>query len=302
MSRTQRILDRFPAFYRIWDDNSLIFKLVNALGKRLDEADKDSDRILRSHWVDTAFREDLDKLGAIFNLERKPAESDSQYRNRLRRAIMEFKGGGTVNAVLTSVRMALGLRGDYPIQLAENPPVEASRTIEVRTGDIWVMSSNSVLDAVPTITLSIESPDAEVTNPTVANLETDEKITFNGVVGSGQKLAVKDRKATLDKTDVRKSMSTNKVPRLLRKGSTWSYTEQVEEEIGVMDKARFDSSVFAIGIPTAKLVFNWTAYQPAAFELQIPKDVVSRKEALPMVRGVVDSVKAAGVKAIINVI
>ncbi len=103
------------------------------------------------------------------------------------------------------------------------------------------VSSNSALDAVPSITLSIESSDAEVTNPTIANLETDERITFNGVVGSGQKLAVKDRKATLDKTDVRKSMSTNKVPRLLRKDrSNRSVTKkQVEGVTGSSHRASF---------------------------------------------------------------
>ena len=302
MSRTQRILDRFPAFYKIWDDRSLIFKLVTSLGKRLDEADKGSDRILRSHWVDTAFREDLDKLGAIFNLERKPEESDSQYRSRLKKAIVEYKGGGTVNAVLTSVKTALGLPSDYPIQLVENPPVETSRTVEARTGDTWVMSSDSVLDAVPSMTLSIETPEAKVTNPTISNLDTDEKIAFDGIIESGQKLTVKGGKAILDKTNVRKSMSTSKVPSLLRKGSTWGYAEEVEEEIGLMDRARFDGSVFAIGIPMAKLVFNWTAYQPAAFEIQIPKDAVSTDSDLSTIRDVVDSVKAAGVEAKIKVI
>ena len=302
MSRTKRIQDRFPDFYRIWDDRSLIFKLVNSLGKRLDEADKDSDRILRSHWVGTAFREDLDKLGAIFNLERKPEESDSQYRSRLKRAIVEFKGGGTVSAVLTSVKTALGLPGDYPIQMVENPPVETSRTVEVRTGDTWVMSSNSVLDAVPGMTLSIETTDAKVTNPTISNLDTDEKITFNGVIESGQKLTVKDGKAMLDKTNVRNSMSTAKVPSLLRKGSTWSYAGEVEEEIGLMDRAKFDSSVFAIGIPMARLVFNWTACQPAAFEIQIPKDAIASKGDFSALRDVVGSVRAAGVEAMIKVV
>ncbi len=164
------------------------------------------------------------------------------------------------------------------------------------------MSSSSVLDADPSISVSIETADAKVTNPTISNLDTGEKITFEGIIESGQELTIKDGKAMLDKTNVRKSMSTSKAPSLLRKDSTWSYTEEVEEEIGLMDTARFDSSIFAIGIPTAKLVFSWTAYQPAAFEIQVPKDIVSTEGDLSTIRDVVDSVKAAGVEAKIKVI
>jgi len=302
MSRTQRIVDRFPSFYKVWDSRSRIFKVVSAIAKRLDEADSDLVAILRSHWVDTAFGGDLDSLGAILNVRRKMDEPDSRYRNRLYRAIAEFKGGGTMSAVLTSVKMALGVPEGAPIRLVENPPIEVSKTLEVRTGDTWVMSSNSVLDAVPSLVISIETKDAEITNPTVANLDTDEKIKFNGIIKSGEELRIEDGKITLNGVDVTDRLSTTKVPSLLRKVSKWSYAELVEEVIGRFDVATFDKSVFAIGIPTVKLVFRWTAYQPATFEVQIPADVLLGRGDLSILQEAVDSIKAAGVKAMVKVI
>ncbi len=301
MSRTQGILERFAGFFKTWDNRSRLFRVAAALGKRLDEADKDLTKILRAHWVDTAFGQDLNQIGAIFNLKRTPVESDSEYRNRLKRAIAEFKGGGTVSAVLTSVRMLLGLPKDYPIQLTENPSAEASRTVEVRTGDTWVMSSNSVLDAVPSVMLSVETANAKVTNPTITNLDIHEAVTFNGLIRSGETLKVQEGKAFLGRTNVTKSMSSSKVPRLLRKGSEWSYTELLEEQIGIFDRAAFDESVFAVGIPTAKLTFTWTAYQPATFEVRIPREAVSEKGRLSAVQDAVDSIRAAGVRAVVKV-
>jgi hypothetical protein len=302
MKRTKRILSRFPIFYKVWDENSRIFKVINAIGKRLEEADKDTNAILRAHWIDTAFGEDIDRLGAIFNLKRRIGEDDSEYRSRLKRAIMDFKGGGTVSAILLSVKMTLGLPNDYPLELVENPPVVINRALEVRTGDTWLMSSNSVLDATPSITLTNETADMPITNPTILNVDTGEKIVFNGTIRMGEELKIEDGKATLNGIDVTERLSVTNFPRLLRKGSVWNYAEQVEEAIGRFDISKFDESIFAVGIPTAKIIFNWVAYQPATFEIRIPKDVISGRRDLSILEETVNTIKASGVKAIIKVI
>jgi hypothetical protein len=302
MERTQRIIDRFPSFYKTWDRNSLIFKVVSALGKRLDEADKEPAAILRAHWVDTAFGNDLDKLGAIYNIDRKKGESDPEYRARLKRAIMEFKGGGTISAVLSLVKMALGLPMDYPLELLENPPKGIYKELKVRTGETWSLSSESVLDATPSITISVETEDAKVTNPTITNLDAEEVVTFNGVIRSVERLRIENGRAFLNDSEVTEKLSTNITPKLLRKGSMWKYTEPLEEDIGVFDTAHFDLSVFAVGIPTVKIGFEWIAYQPATFELRIPKDAVPQGDGISRLQEVVDSIKAAGVQAIIKVV
>jgi len=302
MKRTKRILNRFPSFYKTWDENSRIFKIISAVGKRLEEADKDTNLVLRAHWIDTSFSEDIDRLGAIFNLKRRPGEWDSEYRSRLKRAIMDFKGGGTVSAILSSVKMTLGLPSNYPIELVENPPITVEKTFEVRTGDTWFMSSNSVLDAIPKITVTTEAADISIVNPAILNVDTGEKISFKGEIRAGEKLVMEDGKATLNGVDVTERLTATNFPRLLRKGSTWKYSEQIEEAIGIFDISRFDESVFAIGIPTAKITFSWVAYQPATFEVKIPKEAISRESDLSILEEVIYSIKAAGVKAIIKVI
>jgi len=125
---------------------------------------------MKSHWVDTAFGEDLDKLAAIFMLKRRSGESDSDFRRRIKRAIMDYKGGGTVSTILASVRTLLGLPEDYPLKLEENPLQEFKAEMEVRTGDSWFMSSMGVDDGVHEIELRVLGP--RVVNPTLTNLAT----------------------------------------------------------------------------------------------------------------------------------
>ena len=302
MERTKRILDRLPLFYRSWDRDSIIFNLLFAMGKRLDEAEKEVTAILRSHWADTSFGVNLDRLGAIYGFERKPYEGDPEYRNRLKQAVIEFKGGGTINALLTSVRMTLGLSRDYPLELVENPPIEVQREFDVNPGDIWAFSSESVLDVTPTIEVSIESESEKITNPSLTNLETNESITYKGPILKGQKLVMEEGTGRLDRRSVKSNLSTTVVPRLLRKQHKWRYEEPISEEIGVFDAAIFDESKFAIGIPTVKLSFNWVAHQPATFEIRIPQKAITRMDDVTLVEEAVEYIKATGVRAIIKIV
>lgn len=302
MERTQRILDMFPSFYKTWDRDSLIFNVVNALGKRLDESEKDLFEIMRAHWVDKAIRIDLDNLGALYNIKRKTGETDPEYRSRLKRAIMEFKGGGTISAVLTSVNTALGLPRDYPLELVENPQREIYREFKVRTGETWWQSSESVLDSTPSIDIDVETGGAKVTNPTITNLGTGESVTFDGIIQTGDQLKIEGGKAFLNGVDATGRLSTATIPRLLRGGATWRYAELLEKEIGVFDVSRFDESMFPVGIATVRIGFKWMSHQPATFEIKIPKDALSRRGGLSLAQEVVDSIKATGVRAIIKVV
>ena len=302
MERTRRILERLPLFYRVWDENSIVYNLIFALGKRLDEADKEITAILRSHWVDTAFGHDLDRMGAVYGFERKQREGDTEYKNRLKQAVIEFKGGGTINSILTSVRMSLGLPRDHPIEMIENPELEVQREFEVTPGDIWTHSSESVVDATPTIEVSIASESEKITNPTIKNLETGESVTYLGTVLRGQKLVLGEDSAQLDGKGVKRSVSTAQFPRLLRKQHKWFYEEPISEEIGVYDTAVFDESKFAIGITTVRLTFKWVARQPATFEIKIPQRLITREDDVSLVDDAIGSIKATGVRAVINVV
>ena len=300
MERSQSVLERFPSFYKTWDSNSLIYKLVVSMGKRLDEADIELREIMRSHWVDTSYKGDLDGLGCIFNVHRKPEEADDDYRIRLKRAIIEYKGGGTINAILTSLRMTLGLPGDYPIELIENPPIEVYREFLAKPGDTWEFNSESVLDAVPTIEISIDSEGEKITNPTVISIDTGESITFNGIIKKDELLEISQAGAKLGGKSVTSKLSVKKPPTIVRKLSQWSYNEPISEEIGIFDVGVFDQAKFAVGITTVKVGFRWTAQQPATFEIRLPKDAV--KDRIDLAREAVDAIKATGVKALIKVV
>jgi hypothetical protein len=302
LQRTQRILERLPSFYKIWDPTSLLFKVVCSLAKRLDEAQKDLVAILRAHWVDKAVTLDLDHLGALYNMMRNPGETDVEYRNRLKLAIMEYKGGGTRSAVFTAVTTVLRLPRDYPLELVENPPKETHREMQVRTGESWWQSSESVLDATPRIEIQVATDGGKVTNPTLVNTDLGASVTYQGTMQSGEVLHIEDGKAILRGEDVTGRLSTSTVPRLMRRGSTWRYTELLETEIGVFDVARFDEAIFPVGIAAVQIGFQWVAYQPATFELRIPKDALSRRGDLPWIRAVVNSIKAAGVQALVHVV
>jgi hypothetical protein len=302
VERTQRILERFPQFYMTWDKQSIIHDLVTSLGKQVDESEKELDSVLRSHWLDTAAHGDLNKLGRMFNINRNPGEPDPDYRNRLKRAIIEFKGGGTRQAIMSSVRLTLGLPPDYPLEMIENPEKEVYREFSVQSGDTWAFSSESILDAEPVIDMSLQSEDESINKPTITNIDTGEAITFNGKIGKGQTLTIGDGRAMIDGKEVKKSLSTTKPPRLPRRVTEWAYNEPISEEIGVFDTAVFDESKFAIGIPQVRLGFKWITHQPATFELRVPRSALTRKESLKLAQDAVESIKATGVKAIINVV
>jgi len=114
---------------------------------------------------------------------------------------------------------------------------------------------------------------------------------------------IKKNKASIDGRDVTANISPQKTPRLLRKGSTWKYSEALLERIGVFDTAKFDEHTFAVGVPTVKIRFEWIKSEPATFIVQI-KSKALRESGLTesFVEMAVNSMKAAGVNAIIKVL
>jgi len=303
MSRTKEIINKFPSFYNSWDKESTIFKVVSTFGTQLDEAEKDIDVILRSKWVDTAKRKDLEMLGAIYNINRRANEPDKDYRNRLKTAIQGFKGGGTISAIRTSLRIMLGLDPKYPLKIIENPPRKVREDIKVKSGEAWEMSSKSIQDAENvSIEIDVEEGNS-IKDPTIINMETDESITFNGNILAEKKLLIKDNSAVLGGKDMTDKLSRKTIPVIPRKKTELRYMESLESKIGIFDSARFDKHVFAVDISTVSIIFDWRAYQPATFEVHIPREIMQeRGVSEENIRDVVNSVKATGVNAIIKLI
>lgn len=297
-----RISKRLPHFYTSWDSSSAVAGLVAAMGTRSDEAEKELVAIMRDHWVDTAHAGDLDRLGAIYCIRRRENEPDREYRNRLKTAIISYKGGGTMSAIQMLVRIALKLPQNHPVKIVENPVAPVRQTWKTSAGREWDVNTRSIRAAVPVMTLSVETQKARVTNPTITNLTTGAAISFSGDIAHGDVLEIRDGKAFLNKKDCTDRLSTTTVPWLPRKKSRWQFTEYIGANIGTFDKSLFDQSVFVIDVLTA-ITFEWQAHQPAMFELHLPGDLLVKAGVrLASMQDLVDSVKACGVKGVVKVI
>jgi hypothetical protein len=301
MDRLERISNRLPRFYKHWEQDSLVFTLLKAVIKQLDEAEERITDMMKAHWVDTSVGDELDKLGDLLGLSRLTEENDAPYRARLKRAVTEYEGGGTVSTILAAVKALIRAQSEEDVQIIENPPTSAYADFVVRAGDTWTLGSNSIEDTQPKLTITVEETGG-VSNPQIMNVDTGESITFEGKLKSGQKLVITKKKALIDEKDLSQKVVPQTVPRLLRKGSTWKYSESLEKLVGLFDTAKFDEHTFAVKIPAVRIRFDWTRLQPATFEVRIKsKALEGSGYSVSYLENVVNSMKAAGVNAIINI-
>lgn len=302
MSRSEKIAERLPHFYTYWENSSSISGLIASIGKPLDETEKELVSIMRAHWVDTANIGDLDKLGYLYNHKRKENESDLNYRNRLKTAILRYQGGGTIEAIQKLVRIILRLPDKYPVEIVENPPINLKKSWKVNAGHEWIVDPRSVYETVPDITITVNTENAKITNPILTNISTEEAITFRGDVKYGDILKISNGRAMLNGVDQTDKLSTTVIPKLPRQKSRWQYTEFIGANQLVLDRTNFDSSVFAINIMST-VTFEWTANQPATFELYLPERLLFKaKVSADYIQERINTVKACGVKAEVKVI
>lgn len=302
MSRTEDISRRLPHFYKHWEHTSSIYDLTASLGKRLDECEKELVSIMRVHWIDTASREDLDKLGSLYNIKRIDNDADSDFRIRLKTAIISYKGGGTRGAIEMLVRLALRLPQDYEVPIEENPPLAMKRKWKVSAGREWIVNPRSIDDTLLDITLTVETENAEIADPTITNITTGETITFRGNLVYGDVLKVSNGKAILNTEDHTEKLSTTSIPILPRTKSNWEYTEYIGANLGTFDKSQFDNSFFIREI-LSSVTFEWTAKQPATFELRLSKEMLMKTGVtVKNMQDLLNSIKACGVKAEVKVV
>jgi hypothetical protein len=315
MDGTRRIIERLPSFYGAWNADSLLYKLIDAFGMRLDEAEKDLVASMKSHWVDTASSDDLRQLAALYVLTRRTGEDDDDFRKRVKAALLEYKGGGTVAAILSLTSAYLGAK-EGEIELTDNPLLPVTVERHIRSGDTWAMSSNGVDDSVPEIRVFVEpvnmyfdaakfddSPlPLDVTSPVITNLDTRQSVGFKGIVQGGQELVISGGKAELDGSSATSSLTSKAVPMVTRKESHWKYSESLEETIGTFDKGTFNSSMFEINVAAVRLTFSWVARQLSTFELKVRNEALIRSGlSLDDVKGFLGRVKALGVEAVVTV-
>ncbi len=302
MTRAESISGRLPHFYMTWNGQTAIASIVKSIGKTMEETEKDFKDTMASHWVDTAHGEDLDSIGAVYSFKRKAGELDHDFRGRLKTSIISYRGGGTLASLHMMTRIALGVSSDANIQIEENPLVRRTQTWKLNANSEWTIDPMNIEDTVPEIMITVDTENARITNPTISNLDTGESIIFTDSLSYGDVLRIKDGSATLNGKEATAKLSVNKIPSLPRRKTRWLYTEAVGANIGVFDRSMFDKSVFAVNIQTA-VTFEWTARQPASFEVRIPKELLNKSGvSREYVQELVNSVKACGVKGEVSVI
>jgi hypothetical protein len=130
--KTERLVDLFPDAYAARDSETLLYKLLDAIGAEFMVADEGIKRLLKSHWVKYAEAGALDNLGAVYGVTRRTLrdgelEQDEDFRRRLQSIVPLFTGGGTRRAVIGAVRSSLGLPFDLNQLNLPSPTFDALR-------------------------------------------------------------------------------------------------------------------------------------------------------------------------------
>jgi hypothetical protein len=298
MSRKERIANRCPRFYKGWENSSLVSLLIQSVSGELNRAEEGITDLMRAHWIDSASGEDLDRLSAIVGSKRMPNEDDEKLRMYVKKAVDEYRGGGTISVIQKAFK---DLLRSEEFQIIENPIVESFAEFTVIANDSWFLGSNSIEDAQANLFLTVEG-EGEVSNPRITNIDTGHSTVFNGKLNNGQQLVIRKDAALLGNKTVTNEVIPHELLQLLRKGSTWKYSEELLERIGVFDEGKFDEHTFALGVPNVKVRFEWERKQPATFMVKV------KSEALRMsgfteahLKEMASHLKAAGVTAIIKV-
>ena len=299
MSRTERISDRLPRFYRNWDRTALISAFVQSVCEQFDEAEQGIMKLLEAHWVDTARGEDLERIGSLMRSSPMHNEDDERFRGRLKRAVDEYKGGGTVSVIMDELTRLISAKPGE-IEIVENPVTEATAEFSVVANNTWTLGSSSIEDEQLRLILTVEE-DGEVSNPQIINVDTDQSVTYEGTLKCGEQLLIDQNKALLGEKDITKKVTMHGQLRLSRKGSIWKYSEALLERIGVFDTAKFDDHTFAVNVPAVKVRFDWKRHQPATFMVRIKSDALARSSlSESYVEKMLNSRRAVGINVIVK--
>jgi hypothetical protein len=301
VQRTQRVAERLPEFYRSWDREAVLYRLIDAFARSLNEQQQDIFRIARTHWVETAYNSDLDAIGAAFDLPRGAAESDGDYRARVKSGVQRFRGGGTRESVVALMAALLRVRRDE-IELNENPSVRLSATRYAEGDAEWSLGSMSVEDAAPRLEVWVEANGERIVDPTLGVREIGAAVRFRGTIAKGQRLVIERERAELDGQDVSNHLERTGGPvLLLRSGSTWSFHQALSSLVGTFDHSIFDGSVFQRSVPRVGVRFEWTSRQPSSFELVLPRRALERGGySLMTVEDALSIIRAQGVRATVR--
>uniref|UniRef100_A0A0C1RE35 Uncharacterized protein n=1 Tax=Tolypothrix bouteillei VB521301 TaxID=1479485 RepID=A0A0C1RE35_9CYAN len=311
--KTDRLIKLFPYAYAAKSPDSLLYKLLDAIGEELMKVDEAVKQLLKSHWVDYAEGNALDGLGAIYGLKRRllpdeTQEDDDTFRRRLKLIVHQFTGGGTKQAIIGAVRSALGL----PFNLEQlNLPNELRADLEnlIILKEFSPDEKREVGDKVQKVnggselTLKVNFPTVEEVLP---------QIDWQFVSGGGRRLRLErldlgtgiqsdddlviPQKSVLklsadsdgilnasvdDKLAVSQHFSnldgtqSAKLPKVPIARSQWKFRAQG----GLFDISKFDSGD-RFDLPEFHVELRWVQYQPLTFNVYVHPDLKTEVDKL----------------------
>lgn len=136
MGKTERILSYLPPTFERRPGPSLLFTVVDAVGRQMAKADDLLVTVMRAHWVDfadkggNAFR-DLPKLAALFDLKPRADEDIETFRTHLKSYVRTYlEGSATPRGVLRLAASTLALTLEESLEPQADDPhyvLEVSR-------------------------------------------------------------------------------------------------------------------------------------------------------------------------------
>jgi hypothetical protein len=303
------ILERLPAFYRAREKRSTFYELISGFASIMGGQERDVYRVEESHSLSSAQGIDLDLLASNVSVERKPLEADDDFRERITKSLGGVRLGGTVDAIRIQLASFLNT-GPEQIIVVENPPAP-KRFTHVWKGDSWEMSSEGIQDEIADLSIDLEG--GELHEPILTDVEGKNRIRFMGSMKAGEKLEISGGVAKLNGKDVTtavllesgdQSGSLSKdIPRLSRKWSRWELEEKLTEKGGRFDKAKFDDNVFFKEVPPTKVTMEWTTRLPSMFEVRVSERIFKNSNlSIEDIQAFVNSIKAAGVQAVVTIV
>jgi hypothetical protein len=303
--KTRELVDLFPDVYAADDAESLLHRLLDAVGAELMTADEKIKALLKSHWVDYASGDALDGLAAIYGVERRrlrdgKLEPDDQFRMRLKAVVPLFTGGGTKEAVLGAVRSALGLPFDLDQLNLPQEYAALRRDIEglVALTEFSPSAERLVDDRISEnedaseLTLVVETPTVRRGRPRIAwtfesgggrrlslrrtdtgeGIESDDKL----VVPQGGTLRLSTDEsghlsAVLGTRDVSAHFANLDgtkpavLPEIPTLRSEWKFRAQS----GLLDVGVFDGDD-TFDLPEFEVEMIWLRFEPLTFDVHVP--------------------------------
>lgn len=109
MVELAEIIDFFPDFLAK-SPSDTFYKYVDAHQDEVETYENDIDQVRKSHYVDEASGDNLDRIGAIFgDFGKRRGRDDQEYRIFLKSIVQSFKGRGTVDGVGFAVSAGLNV-------------------------------------------------------------------------------------------------------------------------------------------------------------------------------------------------